>query len=240
MKNFSFRRNLPFCIQEVTAEDVGEDTDLPVGVARGKLFKWLRRVKKWKVTVTGGAAISEGGDPAFSISVAGASLVMTVKDPDGDVDLEREEKYACAGSRVSGEIRDSSAEGLGSFITVEPLRLSFVAAYRFEDLYYVGIEMGWRAILEFLPGSTDVVEQVSKATYDAAEPPLFKSATTVTVDGEEFQIYHVGELNAGPGQSFAPITAIDINPEEYWPWDPEDGDGPVVDAETGDILRQLP
>jgi hypothetical protein len=89
-----------------------------------------------------------------------------------------------------------------------------------DELYYPSLSLGYTNGAGFI--GTSQVE------------PGSTSGGTIIMDGLTLPSWLFGQ--------FAPITSgsITITPDEYWPYDPGDGGGPIYDSATGAQLRSFP
>jgi len=202
----------PWCVS--TVEENPAYSFWPGSVTLSTALKWYWRVRKWRFTGTATDGSSSVSQNQIILNNASYELgEFSAEQP------ETEKGLICAkGTR--GIYNDGQDDEFGFYLYDE---IFDPRAIRYDN----------DAVLVYPSVIATIL--VSGIRFSTASNPSAAANGTATIDGVAFN------LTAGYESPTEGLTAtIDLTPEEYWPYDPGDGLGPVYDATTGAQLRAFP
>ena len=202
----------PWCIPTVEANPPFSLYPVSAGNDSDVSLKWYWRVKTWRFvgTATIGSA-SVSQNTLMSNNAAYEDGVYIVPQP------ENEKGLVCAqGTRAIHNRFADDEFGFYLYDAIADPRGIF-----FSGNFYP-------SVIAYITCGGVLFSSAS----DTTPPPA--TFGTATIDGLSFSLTTGGTLT--PGYS----ASITITAEEYWPYDPGDGGGPIYDSATGAQLRPFP
>ena len=183
----------------------------PGAVAPAKALKWYWRVKKWRFI---------GEATANSVTVSQNKIITNNAAYEfggfSSEEPQTEKALVCAkGTRAIFNDFDLDEHGFYLYDEIADPR-----AIRYNDEIYP-------SVIAFI-----TVDGIRFSTTGNSAAASFGLAT---IDGVALNL-STGDETVPPGFS----ASITITPEEYWPYDPNDGRGPIYDTATGAQLRPFP
>jgi hypothetical protein len=244
-----FPRSTPCPRQEDLLYDLGL-TDIWISSSPAFLYACAHywRVKTWRVSVDATWKEVNAGDIAFSSSTS--DLISQGIERNYYTYSSPPEEDDSSGTTPASEselICDQEKSRHSLFRYNEVGSGGSATAISYEYDYYAGD--GNAPALFRLDGSGNVAE-VKTPFYFAGQTTRWNFNTysfagntgtygtfTYTLLGQHFTtpIYAVNELGDG-----SLSISISLVAEEYWPYDPGDGEGPIYDSATGAQLRAFP
>jgi len=203
----------PWCVS--TVEENPAYSFWPGPVTLSTALKWYWRVRKWRFIGTATDGYSSVSQNQIILNNASYELgEFSAEQP------ETEKGLICAkGTR--GIYNDGQDDDFEFYLYDE--RVISLRAIRYDN----------DAALVY--PSLIATINVSGVRFSTLSNASAAANGTATIDGVAFN------LTAGYDSGTEGLTAtIDITPEEYWPYDPSDGLGPIYDATTGAQLRAFP
>ena len=259
MPTLSTYKPFPFCQSNVEVAAVVNPSFFPVKISLATLFKWFYRVKKWRIaynvsfnnTIPGGTAVGQyegydivGGGAAsekdmvcnlFGDLNAYYSSIHTPHTVTVEIPPSAPVTSPCNGTTsLQFAVPEFTYGGGGP--TIDPdygIETDFLRWLRvtgqteFEDDYIIELILTALGTEAEPISTTHVLNGITSYAYDA-------SGVVATMDGIALPVFNVYVGNTISQVSTGTIT---ITPEEYWPHDPDDGDGPVFNTTTGATLR---
>ena len=212
----------PFCIANEFPEDLFERSLLPIGVELDRVLKWFWRVKKWKAVYT----IDDYSNEVIFWNNSVSTFVVNSGGPGGvsyyeTLNPETEKDLVCKKGTNFAEYFNDGQFGAFSFSLFgspppHPSLQPQPAVVRQGDLYYPR----FLCVAAIGPNSITTVDADPEAT------PI-----DIDLDGITVPVF----LTSG-----AASGSLSISIHEYWPYDPDDGGGPIYNSTTGEQLRGFP
>lgn len=205
---------LPWCITPVAIQPgtaIGEVYYI-LGVELPKILEWYWKVKTWTV-----AASVTSSNPFTPGTVAygktfTANNVRSAGLSQQYSSPQNEKDLVCKRATRFNEVDDS-----GSVFNFDLFTDGVdTSAKSFNGLYYPLLNIG------FDGGNGGVITTLNGFGL---------SGGTISIDGITVPSFFYPDTASG---------AITITPDEYWPYDPGDGGGPIYDSATGAQLRPFP
>lgn len=202
----------PWCVP--TVNENAPFSAHPAAVNLQIATKWFWRVKSWRFV---GTATANGETITHDQIVLGNAVyeegAYTVQPP------QSEKEIVCA-SGTRSVYNDFESDAFGFYLFDEIITLD-------RAIYYQG---------QFYPGiiAFITVGGVGFSTVTNTEGAV--AAGTMSIDGISMSLT-LGETSPTPPGFSASIT---VTAEDYWPYDPGDGGGPIYDSTTGAQLRPFP
>jgi hypothetical protein len=208
----------PFCIANEFPDDLGGlpiEKIFPIGVELERLIKWFWRVKKWKAVYTLDDFTHEvifwnNSVSTFVVNTGGGLNYFDTLNPETEKDLVCKSYTRFAEYFESDSGFSFSLFGFVLHASLQPQP----AVVRQGDLYYP------RFSCELLAG----IQYISTVGITEDDTPIDIDLDGITVPA------FIGNAVSG---------SLSISIHEYWPYDPEDGDGPIYDSTTGAQLREF-
>lgn len=230
-------RLLPtYCIEEKTSDDVGKDTDYPIGLTYDQWFENYFRVKDWNLeiqyTMSGNCS---AGDANASTSIAGPTGSFSTSI------LSSEKSFSCIynvsgalADNNSGSVTDSTDEAFASValsatFNTSPVNYNFYSCYKVDDLFYPKFLFSFM-LTGLANGGSDSGFPFFEATlvpwvrwnfpnplYTPYDIPLDLNGVTGTREGT----LYLGNSSEGSGSAIVDITMsmIKLTPKSYWSYD---------------------
>ena len=208
----------PFCIANEFPDDLGGlpvERIYPIGVELDRAVKWFWRVKKWKAVYTLNDFSKEvifwnNGVSTFVVNTGGGLSYFDTLNPETEKDL-----ICKIGTRFAEYFEFNSGFSFSLFsVVLHASQQPQPAVVRQGDLYYP------RFGCEILHG----IDYMSTIGIIVEDIPI-----DIDLDGITVPAFLT---NADSG-------SLSISIHEYWPYDPEDGRGPIYDSATGAQLRDF-
>jgi hypothetical protein len=183
----------------------------PGPVELATALKWYWRVKKWRF-------IGEATDGSVTVS-QNQIITNNASYELGEFSVEQPttEKGLVCDYGTRAIYNDGQDDEFGLYLYDE---IADPRAIRYNDETYP-------SVIAFI--------WVDGILFSTASIPNAAAFGLATIDGTAFNLT-TGDETVTPGFS----ASITITPEEYWPYDPGDGLGPIYDSATGAQLRPLP
>ena len=183
----------------------------PAAVELATAIKWYWRVKKWRFIGTATTGSSTVSQDEIITNNASYEL--------GEFSVEQPttEKGLVCGYGTLAIYNDGQDDEFGFYLYNE---ISDPRGIRYNEQFYP-------SVIAFI--------SVDGTRFGTASIPTAAAFGTATINDIEFNLT-TGDESVVPGYS----ATITITPEEYWPYDPNDGGGPIYDSTTGAQLRGLP
>jgi hypothetical protein len=228
-----------------TQEQVGISLNTWMTLEEIMAFVW--RVKSWKIIHE--SSVNPNGDNEYALNFEG--VIRNTRndwrytDPVGErIELDNEGQLVCGSYFSAGELLDN-CEGsceYGWFQSHSYLASSIKyhkATGTFRPLIEVG--MFNFIFVQMSPAPPSYYLDLFGEDSGYASPGQVGQARlqigSVGYD-ESFPVY--GHAFDGGAASAAGSFNHVVSAEEYWPYDPEDGGGPIYDSVTGAQLRDFP
>ena len=245
MPKLSTVEEWPFCQEDVTVDFAVQPSKFPVAVTKEDLFKWLYRVKGWRVTANYTYVIDAGDGIDVTVSAVFDFLrseadetVFVCQSPE----LDESKFEALVGTwvqhnpfpapDVTGDLQATARLRIGVVTNDVPVYGISDTAHWYrndDDENYIP------SLLLEIPVFDTVDPTVpfgTVANYIFTGYPGVPSSFTGSIDGNPLTI-----VLTSPSNSNSLAGTLTIEPYEFWPYDPGDGDGPVWDSATGAELR---
>ena len=216
----------PWCTTYHTTQDIGAGTLWPIGLTKSQMLKFYWLIKKIKLTSEDASLVTIGEHTDFF-----------------PFNPERTEKNLVCAQTYYAQIVD------GDFA------LNFFEIWWSQTLYIESTSLFYPYLrLQFITSEvadpseqTDPnIEQRSRSVVADSYWKSYTSGTTPTeggvIDffGEELSMGYGFSVDTGTGSAPQRYGPGAIAAEEYWPYDPGDGGGPIYDSSTGEQLRDFP
>ena len=217
------------------------------------------RVKKWKVSGDFQYTKESAGNPAQPVieTVPYEFFFERNKDPESSETLTKESDLVCLikqeGSsqflwpiiqfkRTGEPVEVVTAFGTGVWGArfACPIIPTFSTDVRpiikqEPNLYSCGLDFAFN----YEDGLEPDVDLYSGGAINLASNESLSNATVlITFLGQSFSIL-AADSNFGTGNPHPLVTTMSIDAEEYWPYDPNDGGGPIYSSATGAQLRDF-
>lgn len=249
------RDHFPWPILDCDPTTGGFHLFYPVALELDRAMKWLLRTKKWKLTGECGATVNyvTGGDEIdFPLqSVIGDGLILEVSaTATPNIPLTRESEVvlipalqygeAGTGTAITGTATggDSPTLTCGVGLNVDVTAGVYGGMPFKDDIFYPQFQLSITLRTEV---ETDFGTQFAEVTFvtsfdgglagTSGLPPMLIDGVEVPV-GKAFD---QGEEGIGIDSSTAYITALSLDPVEFWPYATRDG-SPVYDTSTGEQI----
>ena len=183
----------------------------PGAVELATAIKWYWRVKKWRFIGTATTGISTvSQDEIITNNASYEFNEFSVEQP-------ATEKGLVCDYGTLAIYNDGQDDEFGFYLYSE---ISDPRGIRYNEQIYP-------SVIAFI--------SVAGTRFSTASIPTAAAFGTATINDIAFNLT-TGDESVVPGYS----ATITITPEEYWPYDPNDGLGPVYDSATGAQLRPFP
>ena len=203
----------PFCV---------EPTDNPnftreMAVSRDLALSFWWRVKNWQVDLAELTVIPED-DPPYSYSMPTGEMTMVTPPaiPDGiNPPLESEKNLVCKLNRQFDVGGADPFNDVGIRMRIRP------GAAQSDELIKMEVDVFanlYTQVLFYANGSSIVPNEIGTGSIET----------------------EAGIVTFPIGSDFNGSALLEISAEEYWPYDPNDGGGPIYDSTTGAQLRGFP
>lgn len=202
----------PWCVP--TVDQNAPYSAHPAAVDLETAMKWFWRVKSWRFVGT--ATLNDKTVTQNQIILNNA----VYEEGDYSVPQPQSESGIVCVRGTRGVYNDFEVDGFGFYLFGEAISQN-------PAIYYQG--QLYPQIAAFIR-----VDDIGFGTITTTEGAV--SAGTMSIDGISLSLT-LGETSPAPPGSSASIT---VTAEEYWPYDPGDGLGPIYDSTTGDKLREFP
>lgn len=206
----------PFCIANEFPEDSFARTLFPIGVELERVLKWFWRVKKWKAVYTIDGVYSNevifwnNSVSTFVVNPASIDYYETL-NPETEKDL------VCKNGTNYAEYFGVGPYPASGFFFV---LFHFRSVVRQGDLYY----------------PLFICQALTTGAYLISSAKTIPEATPMSI---VFDGITVPAFISRAGSATAVSGSLSISIHEYWPYDPNDGGGPIYDSTTGAQLREF-
>lgn len=229
----SIFNEFPFCIP-IANDEI--DPNYGSIISRDRIFKWLYRVKKWSVKVQNPSEF-EGGPlpPVIEFEIGNFNRVNYLIEGDSETPSEStlvssENAFSCP---LFGEYEGESS----SLITFCATKFQGVKFSDLSPYVYANFSAGRPGSAGpdntgFFIYNNSYYFVPQKSVGESPVDPFYFQSATWKIDGVDFP-------GTGETGTYEFYLSVDLSPIEFWPYNPNDGGGPIVDASTGAILRQL-
>jgi hypothetical protein len=207
----------PWCTTYHTTQDIGAGTLWPIGLTTSQMLKFYWLIKKIKLT-------SED-----------ASLVIIGEHTDSfPFNSERTEKsLVCA---PTGDVQ--IADGLESFNFFEIVWSATLYEASSSLFYpYFRLQFVDQELVAPTRGRLVIADSYWKS-YTSGTTPT--EGGVIDCFGAKLSMGYGFSVDTGTGSAPQRYGPGAIAAEEYWPYDPGDGGGPIYDTTTGKQLRPFP
>jgi hypothetical protein len=217
----------PFCPRPVAAAAVdgiaigAGNTQFPLGVPKNTAALWYWRVKTWRLDAT--VTIAPGFDsnyPDGTTVTHAESFPNNANYTFGEAtDQPANEKNLVCARGTTAEMSGSGSPAMSSaqFYLFSQLNFNDRAFFDGAGLIYPSLYI----LSGFESG------QITTRQFDSTHQP----GGTITIAGTSVPSFITDGVAA---------ASVIVSVEEFWPYDPGDGGGPIYDSATGAQLRAFP
>lgn len=228
----------PFCVNELDSPSVDPfRTHYPFGISLEKALKWYWRVKTWRVQ--GSFEFTDFSPPftfnsLIDIELPASTIFTNVStnalEEPVTPSVENEKDLVCS-KPTQITLRGGLSPFGGTYRQIAMLLFSpaVVAApnqiIKVADLYYPQVSLTYEDTQILSPFEYYIGARI--ASWDSF---FGVPVGIVEMDGETATLYGNRSMTG----------SMNIQATEYWPYDPNDGGGPIYDSTTGQQLRAFP
>ncbi len=207
----------PWCTTYHTTQDIGAGTLWPIGLTKSQMLKFYWLLKKIKLTSEDASLVTIGEHTDFFPFNPERTEKNLVCAPTGDVQI------------VGGDFPFNFFEIWWSqTLYIESTSL-FYPYFRLQFLD--------QELVTPTRGRSVVADSYWKS-YTSGTTPT--EGGVIDFFGEELSMGYGFSVDTGTGSAPQRYGPGAIAAEEYWPYDPGDGGGPIYDSSTGEQLRDFP